>query len=154
MPRKTIEISTPGTRLSVALRQLAIERPELPKKTVPIEDIGVLIVDDRRATYTQAVFTELLAAGATVKAHDPVAHEVAQKLLGGRIALCESNYDVAEGAHALALVTEWHQFRRPNFQRLKELMRGAHLFDGRNIWEPREVRALGFTYEGIGRGRE
>lgn len=66
MLRKTIEIATPGTRLSVAHRQLVIERPELPKATVPIEDLGVLVVDDGRASYTQAVFIECLAAGATV----------------------------------------------------------------------------------------
>ncbi|QGM47068.1 type II CRISPR-associated endonuclease Cas1 [Methylocystis heyeri] len=71
MLRKTIEIATPGTRLSVALRQLVIERPEQPKATLPIEDIGVLIVDDRRASYTQAVFIELLAAGATVMVTGP-----------------------------------------------------------------------------------
>lgn len=71
MLRKTIEIATPGTRLSVAHRQLAIERPDQPKATTPIEEIGVLIVDDRRASYTQAVFTELLAAGATVLVTGP-----------------------------------------------------------------------------------
>ena len=66
MLRKTIEIATPGTRLSVAHRQLVIERPELQKATVPIEDLGVLVIDDGRASYTQAVFIECLAAGATV----------------------------------------------------------------------------------------
>lgn len=66
MLRKTIEIATPGTRLSVAHRQLVIERPDLPKATVPIEDLGVLVIDDGRASYTQAVFIESLAAGATV----------------------------------------------------------------------------------------
>lgn len=66
MIRKTIEFSTPGTRLSVKHRQLVVERPEAPKATLPIEDLGVVIVDDARATYTQAVFVELLAAGATV----------------------------------------------------------------------------------------
>lgn len=66
MLRKTIEIATPGTRLSVAHRQLVIERPELPKATVPIEDLGVLVIDDGRASYTQAVFIECLATGATV----------------------------------------------------------------------------------------
>lgn len=71
MLRKTIEIATPGTRLSVAHRQLAIDRPELPRATVPVEDIGVLVVDDRQATYTQAVFVELLAAGATVLVTGP-----------------------------------------------------------------------------------
>jgi CRISPR-associated protein Cas1 len=66
MLRKTIEIATPGTRLSVAHRQLVIERPDLPKATVPIEDLGVLVIDDSRASYTQAVFIECLGAGATV----------------------------------------------------------------------------------------
>ena len=66
MIRKTVEFSTAGTRLSVARRQLVIERPGLPKTSLPMEDLGVVIVDDCRATYTQAVFLELLAAGATV----------------------------------------------------------------------------------------
>jgi len=66
MIRKTVEFSTPGTRLSVTHRQLLVERPNHPKTTLPIEDLGVVIVDDARATYTQAVFLELLAAGATV----------------------------------------------------------------------------------------
>lgn len=66
MLKRTIEFSTPGTRLSVAHRQLVIERPELPKATIPIEDLGVVIIDDARASYTQAVFLELLEAGATV----------------------------------------------------------------------------------------
>jgi CRISP-associated protein Cas1 len=66
MIRKTVEFATAGTRLSVAHRQLVVERPDMPKATLPIEDLGVVIVDDVRATYTQAVFLELLAAGATV----------------------------------------------------------------------------------------
>jgi CRISPR/Cas system-associated endonuclease Cas1 len=65
MIRKTVEFSTPGTRLSVAHRQLVVER-DMPKATLPIENLGVVIVDDVRATYTQAVFLELLAAAATV----------------------------------------------------------------------------------------
>jgi CRISPR-associated protein Cas1 len=66
MIRKTVEFATPGTRLSVANKQLVVERPDFPKATLPIEDLGVVIVDDLRATYTQAVFIELLEAGATV----------------------------------------------------------------------------------------
>ena len=66
MIRKTVEFSTPGTRLSVAHRQLVVDRPDLPKATLPIEDLGVVIVDDIRATYTQSVFLSLLEAGATV----------------------------------------------------------------------------------------
>ncbi len=63
---KTVEFSTPGTKLSVAHRQLVVERPEHVKATLPIEDLGVVIVDDVRASYTQSVFIDLLAAGATV----------------------------------------------------------------------------------------
>ena len=66
MIRRTVEFSTPGTRLSVAHSQLVVERPELPRATIPIEDLGVVIVDDVRATYTQAVFLALLEAGSTV----------------------------------------------------------------------------------------
>ncbi len=66
MIRKTVELSTPGTRLSVAHCQLVVERPNLPRATLPIEDLGVVIVDDIRATYTQSVFLSLLEAGATV----------------------------------------------------------------------------------------
>lgn len=66
MIRKTVEFATPGTRLSVAHRQLVVERPDHPRATLPIEDLGVVIVDDVRATYTQAVFLDLMNAGATV----------------------------------------------------------------------------------------
>jgi UDPglucose 6-dehydrogenase len=107
--------------------------------------------DDVREAPALTMIEALLAGGATVHAHDPVANESAHKVLGERIRYFDNNYEAADGADALALVTEWHQFRRPNFQRLKELMRGPHLFDGRNIWESAQVRALGFTYEGIGR---
>jgi UDPglucose 6-dehydrogenase len=107
--------------------------------------------DDTREAPALTVIEKLLAAGAKVQAHDPVANQAMKSQLGDRITYFPSNYAAAEGAHALALLTEWHQFRRPDFKRLRELMAAPHLFDGRNIWEPREVRALGFTYEGIGR---
>ncbi len=71
MIRKTVEFSTPGTRLSVSYRQLVVERPDLPKATLPIEDLGVVIVDDIRAVYTQAVFLALLGAGVTVMVTGP-----------------------------------------------------------------------------------
>ena len=74
--KKTVEFATPGTRLSVAHRQLVIERPDLPRATLPIEDLGIVVVDDGRASYTQAVFIELLEAGATLvvtdKSHLPI----------------------------------------------------------------------------------
>jgi UDPglucose 6-dehydrogenase len=126
--------------------------PSLAGKTVAVWGLAFKPgTDDVREAPALTVIERLLAAGATVHAHDPVATESAQKVLGERIRYFDNNYDAATGAHALALLTEWHQFRRPNFKRLKEHMAAANLFDGRNIWDPSEVRALGFTYDGIGR---
>ena len=89
----------------------------------------------------------------TVCATDPVAMEIVRKQLGDRIEYEESNYSCAKGADALVLVTEWHEFRRPSFERLKSLMKQPVLFDGRNVWSSAEVRAAGFSYYGIGRGK-
>jgi len=107
--------------------------------------------DDIREAPALSIIERLLEAGAVVHGHDPVANEAIQKHLGARIKLFEHNYEAATGADALALLTEWHQFRRPNFVKLKELMRTHVLFDGRNTWEPSEVKELGFAYYGIGR---
>src|SRR6478735_8132025 len=109
--------------------------------------------DDTREAPALVLVDQLLAAGATVCATDPVAMEVVRKQLGDRIEYEESNYDCAKGADALVLVTEWHEFRRPSFERLKSLMRQPVIFDGRNIWSPAELRGAGFTYYAIGRGK-
>jgi UDPglucose 6-dehydrogenase len=108
--------------------------------------------DDVREAPSLALAEDLLAAGAEVVATDPVAIPAARKLLGDRVRFLESNYACAEGAHALALVTEWRDYRRPNFERLAGVMHGKAVFDGRNVWEPAEVRAAGLTYYGIDRG--
>ena len=107
--------------------------------------------DDIREAPALVLIEQLLAAGAEVVATDPVAMDAVRKQLGDRIQYEESNYDCAKGADALALVTEWHEFRRPSFERLKTLLRQPVVFDGRNIWSPVELRAAGFTYYGIGR---
>jgi UDPglucose 6-dehydrogenase len=110
--------------------------------------------DDLREAPALVVIEDLLAAGAEVVATDPVAIPAAQALLGQRVRFAPSNYASAEGADALALITEWRDYRRPNFQRLAGLMRGKAVFDGRNIWEPAEVCAAGLEYHGIGRGQQ
>ena len=79
--------------------------------------------------------------------------EAVRKQIGDRIQYEENNYECAKGADALALVTEWHEFRRPSFERLKTLLKQPVIFDGRNIWNPTELRAAGFTYYAIGRGK-
>jgi UDPglucose 6-dehydrogenase len=109
--------------------------------------------DDIREAPALVLIDQLLAGGATVSASDPVAIEAVRKVLGDRIEYQEHHYECAKGADALALVTEWHEFRRPSFERLKGLMREPAIFDGRNVWSPGELRAAGFTYYGMGRGR-
>jgi UDPglucose 6-dehydrogenase len=108
--------------------------------------------DDIREAPALVLIEQLRAAGAEVVATDPVAMPAVRKQIGDLVRLEASNYECARDADALALVTEWRDYRRPNFARLKTLMRGNALFDGRNAWEPAEVREAGFTYAGIGRG--
>jgi UDPglucose 6-dehydrogenase len=108
--------------------------------------------DDIREAPALVLVDQLVAAGAVVVGTDPVAMEAVRKQLGDRIQYEENNYECAKGADALVLVTEWHEFRRPSFERLKGLLKQPVIFDGRNIWSPGELRAAGFTYYGMGRG--
>ena len=107
--------------------------------------------DDLRDAPSLAIISHLLEAGARVNAHDPVANERAKEILGEKIHLFDNNYDVLKGADALIVVTEWNEFRQPDFVRMKRLMKSPVIFDGRNIYDAKEVRARGFTYYGIGR---
>ncbi len=115
--------------------------------------------DDVREAPSLVIARRLLEAGAQVRAHDPVALRTFQAAVDAtvepawraRLSLHDQAYEAARGADALCLLTEWHPFRRPNFAKLKALMRAPNLFDGRNTWEPAEVRELDFHYEGIGR---
>jgi UDPglucose 6-dehydrogenase len=93
----------------------------------------------------------LLAAGATVQAFDPEAMTEAKKIFGGRVSYANRNYDALNGASALLVLTEWNEFRRPDFKRIKGLLRQPVIFDGRNIYDPADLRQLGFTYYSIGR---
>ena len=110
--------------------------------------------DDVREAPALALIDSLIAAGATIQASDPVARDTAAAACarhGDALRLYANAYDAARGADALILCTEWRQFRQPNFARLKSLMRGVALFDGRNIWDPDQVREHGLTYFGVGR---
>jgi UDPglucose 6-dehydrogenase len=107
--------------------------------------------DDMREAPAITVIEGLVGNGARVKAHDPVASGVARGLFQGRVELVDEPYAAAEGADALFLVTEWNEFRQPDFERLRRVMRQPVLFDGRNVWDRKKVQALGFAYEGIGR---
>ncbi|MDB4980846.1 MAG: UDP-glucose dehydrogenase [Myxococcales bacterium] len=109
--------------------------------------------DDIREAPALVLADQLVSAGATVVGTDPVAMDAVRKQIGDRILYEPNNYECARGADALALVTEWREFRRPAFERLKTLLKQPVIFDGRNIWSPTELRAAGFTYYGMGRGR-
>jgi UDPglucose 6-dehydrogenase len=107
--------------------------------------------DDIREAPALVLIERLLAGGARVTAYDPAAAANVRAVLGDRVAYAPGMYEALEGADALALITEWHEFRRPDFARMKKLLRAPVVFDGRNVWDPAELRALGFTYSGIGR---
>jgi UDPglucose 6-dehydrogenase len=107
--------------------------------------------DDMREAPAIAIIERLLAAGASVAAYDPKAEEQARRVFGDRIGFCGRAYEAVAGADALVVVTEWNEFREPDFAKIKSLMRTPAVFDGRNIYDPRVLRAAGFHYEGVGR---
>jgi len=110
--------------------------------------------DDMRESPALTLIESLLDAGATVVAHDPVAMPEAKRRLGDRVGYADSNYDALDGADALVVVTDWNQFRHPDFERIKTSLARPIVIDGRNLYHPDKMAALGFTYRSIGRGRE
>jgi UDPglucose 6-dehydrogenase len=107
--------------------------------------------DDMREAPSLEVIEGLLGKGAQVVAHDPVAGQGARRYFGSRIRYAVRPYEALEGVDALCIVTEWNEFRHPDFERMKALMKTPVIFDGRNIYDPTRMRELGFTYHGIGR---
>src|SRR5256714_1962119 len=107
--------------------------------------------DDMRQAQSIDVICGLLAAGASVRAYDPVAAANARRLLPAAVDYRDSPYDAATGADAVAVVTEWNEFKFLSLERLRAVMRRPLVFDGRNVWEPERMRRLGFEYHSIGR---
>jgi UDPglucose 6-dehydrogenase len=107
--------------------------------------------DDMREAPAITIIERLLSLGARVQAYDPEAMGVARGLFGSRVQFCERGYEALKGADALAVVTEWSEFREPDFPRMRKLMKSAVVFDGRNIYSPEQMRQHGFTYYSIGR---
>jgi UDPglucose 6-dehydrogenase len=111
--------------------------------------------DDVREAPSLVLIRNLVGAGATVRAYDPQAIETARRELaeaGPRVAFCASGAEACDGADALVVVTEWLEFRSPDFGDLAKRLRARVLVDGRNLYDPRVVRAAGLHYEGVGRG--
>ena len=107
--------------------------------------------DDMREAPSIPLIETLVSAGASVQAFDPEAMRIAKGMFGSRITYASNSYDAVKGADALAIVTEWNEFRRPDFARIRSLMRSPVVFDGRNLFAPAQMKQNGFTYYSIGR---
>lgn len=106
--------------------------------------------DDIREAPALVLIDRLLEYGVTIRVHDPVAMDNVRKLYGDRLVYCQQPYDTLDEADALAIVTEWNEFRAPNFDVMRSRMRSPVIFDGRNLFEPARMQELGFQYSGIG----
>jgi len=106
--------------------------------------------DDIREAPSLFVIDKLVSSGASVCVHDPVSMDNARGILGDSVDYVESSYDVCSGADALVIHTEWNEYRQPDFERMKNLMRSPVIFDGRNLYNPKRLENLGFKYFGIG----
>jgi UDPglucose 6-dehydrogenase len=107
--------------------------------------------DDMREAPSVPLIQGLLAAGASVQVYDPEAMKVARTIFGSKISYADSSYAALTGADALVIVTEWNEFREPDFARMRKALRSPIIFDGRNLYNPEQIRAHGFTYISIGR---
>jgi UDPglucose 6-dehydrogenase len=138
-------------------RRMLVEHVESLLGKLEKMEIGLLGLafksntDDMREAPAQKIAALLAQRGAKVRAYDPVAMENAARTMPG-VAMCPDPYKLAEGADALVVVTDWNEFKQLDLQKIKSLMRHPNLIDGRNIYEPEEMKALGFCYRGIGRG--
>jgi UDPglucose 6-dehydrogenase len=106
--------------------------------------------DDIREAPALVLCDRLLAEGVSVRVHDPVAMENVRKQYGNKLIYCENPYDALDGADALAIVTEWNEFRNPDFNLMHQKLRSPVIFDGRNLFDPSRMQQLGFRYSGIG----
>jgi UDPglucose 6-dehydrogenase len=106
--------------------------------------------DDMRESPSIDIVRALVHAGARVQAYDPIAMEASRGLLGD-VSFCSNAYEAAKGADALLLITAWNEFKQLDMERVRKLMRKPVFLDGRNIYDPVEMRDLGFKYAGVGR---
>jgi UDPglucose 6-dehydrogenase len=107
--------------------------------------------DDIREAPSLVLIDYLLQEGAKVRVHDPEAMENVRTIYGNKLAYSDRPYGALEGADALVIVTEWSEFRRPDYEVIRRLLKQPVIFDGRNLYEPKTMESLGFTYYSIGR---
>ena len=107
--------------------------------------------DDLRESPALHLVHALVEAGADVVVHDPVAMPHAKAMLGDTVTFATGSYDAVQGAHALAVATDWNEYRHPDFERMRDAMTGRVIVDGRNLYNPKKMLSLGFSYHSIGR---
>ncbi len=127
-------------------------RQSLKGKTIAVWGLAFKPrTDDMREAPAIPLINRLLEAKARVQAFDPQAAHVARRIFGRRIALADKSYEALKGADALVIATEWNEFREPDFDRMRRLMKTPVIFDGRNIYSPEQMKSLGFVYYSVGR---
>jgi UDPglucose 6-dehydrogenase len=127
-------------------------RGQLKDKTVAIWGLSFKpMTDDMREAPSVSLINALLASECRVRAYDPVAAHEASKVFEDRIQLCANAYEAVQGADVLAILTEWNEFRSPDFELLKSKLKASAIFDGRNLFNPESVAVSGLDYYCIGR---
>jgi len=109
--------------------------------------------DDVREAPALTFLSAMIEEGVTCRVHDPEAMGNVRELYGDKLVYCDRPYEALRGADGLVIVTEWAEFRHPDFDQMKAILRGPVVFDGRNLYEPRAMEAAGFVYYAMGRGR-
>jgi len=134
------------------VRKMAAHFGSLKKRTIAIWGLAFKPkTDDMREAPAIPIVRSLLEQGAKVQVYDPEALQVARAIFGSKVTYATESYDALRGADALAIVTEWQKFREPDFARMRKLMKSPVIFDGRNIYQPEQMKQHGFTYLSIGR---
>ncbi|MEO6403317.1 MAG: nucleotide sugar dehydrogenase, partial [Vicinamibacteria bacterium] len=152
-----MEIVAAVERVNARQKTIMLPRMEtvlggLKGKTIAVWGIAFKPrTDDIREAPALFIIEGLLARGASVAAYDPKAMDHAKGSVSKDVRWAKNAYDALEGADALLLATEWNEFREPDFEKMKSVMRRAVIFDGRNIYNPKTVKAFGFEYVGVGR---
>ena len=151
---KSVEEVNEAQKRVVLRKTLKYLGRDLGGKTIGIWGLAFKAeTDDMRESPTIPLIEGLLEAGARVQAHDPKATDSARSIFGDRVIYTADPYSAANGADALLIMTEWLVYRNPDFERVLKLLRRPLLIDGRNLYDPARMTALGFEYHGIGRGR-
>jgi UDPglucose 6-dehydrogenase len=126
-------------------------KDDLKNKTIAVWGLSFKPrTDDIREAPSLVLIRSLLEVGARVRVHDPVALENVRHELGDSVEYCIHHYDCCDGADAIAIVTEWNEFRNPDFDYIKLKMKAPVIFDGRNLYDRRKMASRGFFYSGVG----